>query len=157
MSNKIFKLADANQTVQYWKNQGFNVVFTNGCFDILHRGHIDNLSLSASFGDRLVVGLNSDQSVRRLKGDSRPINDEVSRAILLQALEMVDLVIVFDEDTPLETIKVLMPDVLTKGGDYSIDEIVGANEVIEAGGTVEIIPLTPNLSSSELITKILKL
>lgn len=107
------------------KNNGKKIVFTNGCFDILHRGHVEYLQKAKELGDLLVLGLNSDSSVKRLKGESRPINNEKDRAIILSALECVDYIIIFDEDTPLELIKNLKPDILVKGGDYKIENVVG--------------------------------
>lgn len=127
------------------------VVFTNGCFDILHRGHVEYLAFARELGDRLVVGLNSDRSVRVLKGEGRPINSVEDRAIVLAALESVSAVVVFDQDTPSELIRRLVPDVLVKGGDYSIEGVVGAAEVQEAGGRVVLAPLVPGLSTTNLL------
>lgn len=140
--------------IKSWKNQGLMVVFTNGCFDILHRGHIDYLSKAARLGDRLIIGLNSDKSVRKLKGPGRPIQSEDDRKMLLMALKVVDAVIIFSEDTPRRLISELLPDVLVKGGDYTIDTVVGSNEVLDSGGRVEIIPLTKGKGTTELIKKI---
>ena len=140
-----------------WKFFGKKIVFTNGCFDLLHAGHIESLSQAASFGDILIVGLNNDASVKRLKGESRPIQQEQNRATLLASLYMVDAVVLFEEDTPLELIKKIMPDVLVKGGDYAPETIVGAKEVIANGGKVEIIPLVPGLSTTNLEALIRKL
>ena len=133
------------------------VSFTNGCFDILHEGHISSLSDAAREADFLIVGLNSDASTRRLKGEDRPINSEHARALVLASLLMVDAVIIFEEDTPLELIKSIMPDVLVKGGDYTIDQIVGAREVIAHGGRVVINPLVPGFSTSAIIEKLKKI
>jgi len=127
------------------------VVFTNGCFDILHRGHITYLAQARQMGDLLVVGLNSDASVRRLKGPARPVNDEQSRALLLAALEMVDYVVLFEEDTPYNLILKVKPDLLVKGGDYAIDNIVGADFVKQRGGEVRTIPFVQGFSSSSII------
>lgn len=127
------------------------VVFTNGCFDILHRGHITYLAQARQMGDLLVVGLNSDASVRRLKGPERPVNDEQSRALLLAALEMVDYVVLFEEDTPYNLILKVKPDLLVKGGDYDIDNIVGADFVRQRGGEVCTIPFVQGFSSSSII------
>ena len=121
------------------------IVFTNGCFDILHRGHVTYLAQARQMGDLLVVGLNSDASVRRLKGPERPVNDEQSRALLLAALEMVDYVVLFEEDTPYNLILKVKPDLLVKGGDYDIDNIVGADFVRQRGGEVRTIPFVPSL------------
>ncbi|HTJ11986.1 MAG TPA: D-glycero-beta-D-manno-heptose 1-phosphate adenylyltransferase [Dinghuibacter sp.] len=133
------------------------IVFTNGCFDILHRGHIDCLGKAATFGDFLVVGVNSDASTKRLKGPQRPINKEGDRLLLLAALEFVDAVILFDEDTPYELITAVKPDVLAKGGDYQIDTIVGAKEVLGWGGAVEVIPYEQGYSTTGIIEKINRL
>ena len=127
------------------------IVFTNGCFDILHRGHITYLAQARQLGDLLVVGLNSDASVRRLKGPERPVNDEQSRALLLAALEMVDYVVLFEEDTPYNLILKVKPDLLVKGGDYDIHNIVGADFVLQRGGEVRTIPFVQGFSSSSII------
>ncbi len=148
---------DAIQVINRWKDMGYEVVFTNGCFDILHPGHIHTLSKASSYGDKLIVGLNSDASIKRLKGLSRPINNTESRAIVLSALEMVDMVVVFDEDTPAELLQVAIPDVLIKGGDYKLDEIVGADIIHEHGGRVEIIPFLKGHSTTSIIKKLKKL
>jgi len=130
------------------------IVFTNGCFDILHRGHIEILAQARSFGDILVVGLNSDSSVTRLKGASRPLVGEEDRSCVLAALEAVDYVVVFDEDTPLETIRALEPDVLVKGDEYNHEEIVGSRFVEERGGRVERVPMRKGYSTTSLLEKI---
>lgn len=129
------------------------VVFTNGCFDILHRGHVQYLAEARDLGDCLVVGLNSDASVKRLKGDERPINGQHDRALLLAALESVSHVIIFDEDTPAELIQQVCPDILVKGGDYTLDAIVGADFVIQRGGTVRVIPFVDGYSTTSTIQK----
>jgi D-beta-D-heptose 7-phosphate kinase/D-beta-D-heptose 1-phosphate adenosyltransferase len=136
---------------------GKTIAFTNGCFDILHRGHIASLSDAAKEADILIVGLNSDSSTRRLKGPQRPINNQDARSILIASLLMVDAVILFDEDTPLELILSIQPDVIVKGGDYTVDQIVGAKETIAAGGRVVINPIVPGFSTTGLIEKITKL
>ncbi|CAN5846662.1 MAG: D-glycero-beta-D-manno-heptose 1-phosphate adenylyltransferase [Gemmatimonadetes bacterium] len=130
------------------------VVFTNGCFDILHRGHVEYLSAARALGDCLVIGLNSDESVRRLKGSGRPVNSEGDRAYVLAGLESVDAVSLFHEDTPLDLIRSLLPDVLVKGGDYTIDTIVGANEVIAAGGQVVVAQLVPGRSTTSILRRV---
>lgn len=155
-SHKIKNLEDALLQRKVWKDQHQKVVFTNGCFDILHLGHIDYLEKAKQLGDQMIVGLNTDQSVSKLKGPHRPINNEYARARLLAALEFVDLVVLFSEDTPLEIIKMLEPDVLIKGNDYSIDTIVGAKEVIANGGEVKTIDLVPDYSTTNTIAKINK-
>lgn len=130
------------------------LVFTNGVFDLIHPGHVDVLSESRARGDALVVGINSDESVRRLKGPTRPIRGEADRAYVLAALECVDVVVVFGDDTPLKLIEALKPDVVAKGGDYTIDTIVGAREVKSWGGEAIVIPLTPGHSTTSIIEKL---
>lgn len=130
------------------------IVFTNGCFDVLHYGHVRYLLDAKSLGDLLVVGLNSDDSVRRLKGESRPINGEKERAFVLAALEFVDYIVVFEEDTPKKLIETVKPDVLVKGGDYQIENIVGADFVIQNGGTVTTIPFVEGFSSTRIIEQL---
>lgn len=130
------------------------VAFTNGVFDILHKGHIASLSQAAAEADYLIVALNTDASVKRLKGEGRPVNNQEARAILMASLVMVDAVVLFDEDTPLELIKTIMPDVLVKGGDYTIEEIAGAKEVIANGGRVVVNPILDGYSTTGIIDKI---
>lgn len=138
-----------------WRDDGKGtVVFTNGVFDLLHPGHIDVLTAARGEGDRLVVGVNSDASVRRLKGPARPIRSETDRAYVLAALECVDCVVIFGEDTPLETILALRPDVVVKGGDYNEGTIVGAKEVKSWNGRVVVVPLTPGHSTTSIIEKL---
>lgn len=137
-----------------WKETGETVVFTNGCFDLVHRGHIDSLSKAAAMGTKLVVGLNSDVSVKLLKGENRPLIDQQSRAILLAALFIVDAVILFDEETPYDLISKIVPDVLVKGAEYQIEEIAGFDVVLASGGKVERIELTDGFSTTDLIKKI---
>ena len=139
---------------QWQKPEGRKVVFTNGCFDILHRGHAIYLAQARELGDLLVVGLNTDASVRRLKGPSRPVNNEGDRAFLIASLACVDFVIPFDEDTPAELIRRVQPDVLVKGGDYTLDNIVGADFVLQNGGTVTTIPFVDGYSTSLTLQKI---
>lgn len=142
--------------VQGWKREGKKVVFTNGCFDILHLGHVDYLEKARQRGDKLVLGLNTDSSVRRLKGEDRPLNDQYARARLLAALAFVDALTYFDEDTPYELIKELKPDILVKGNDYLAENIVGADIVIANGGKVETIALVEGFSTTNMIEKIKK-
>ena len=151
IQNKIFDKKSLNQQLHRWRLTDQKIVFTNGCFDILHKGHIRLLSEAASFGDVLIVGLNSDKSVRKLKGEGRPVNNESDRALLLAALLYVDAVILFEEDTPAELIKIILPDVLVKGGDYTINNIVGADTVMAHGGKVEIVPIVQGYSTTALI------
>ncbi len=136
------------------KRQGKKVVFTNGCFDIVHRGHVEYLAKARELGDALVVGVNSDDSVSRLKGPARPVVEEQDRAHVLAALAVVDFVCIFPEDTPLELIRALVPDVLVKGADWSIDAVVGKDVVEAAGGSVRTIEFLPNRSTSRIIEKI---
>lgn len=154
IEEKIMDLAKAQSMIASWKVLGKTVAFTNGCFDILHEGHIFSLSAAAKEADYLVVGLNSDASVKRLKGDARPVNTQHSRALLLASLLMVDAVVIFEEDTPLQLITALMPDVLVKGGDYTIEQIVGSKEVMANGGRVVINPIVAGFSTTGLIQQI---
>lgn len=155
---KIFSGAeDFLPVCRRWKRAGDKIVFTNGCFDILHRGHIDYLARTAGLGDRLIVGLNSDDSVYRLKGAGRPVMDEESRAFILAALFFVDAVVLFNDDTPESLISKVLPDFLVKGSDYEIHEIAGQDTVLSNGGRVETISLVPGFSTSDIIGKIRKL
>lgn len=137
-----------------WHMAKQTVVFTNGCFDILHRGHIEFLSQAASLGDRLIIGLNSDMSAKRLKGEGRPVNNQEDRALMLATMYWIDAVVIFDEDTPLRLIQALMPDILVKGGDYRIENIVGAEDVIKNGGQVLSLNFADGYSTSKIIDKI---
>ncbi|HEY8970806.1 MAG TPA: D-glycero-beta-D-manno-heptose 1-phosphate adenylyltransferase [Puia sp.] len=157
IQQKIFDLPALQHQLRRWRLLGRSIAFTNGCFDILHEGHIASLSDAAREADILVVGVNSDDSTCRLKGPQRPVNPQQARATVLAALLMVDAVIIFGEDTPLELIKIVQPDVLVKGGDYTLDQIVGAKEVMAAGGRVVINPIVPGFSTTGLIEKITKL
>ena len=154
IQHKIFSLSDLKNQVNAWKQAGENVVFTNGCFDIIHRGHIEVLAQTADLGDKLIIGLNSDTSIQKLKGENRPIIDEQARSILLAALSFVDAVILFPEDTPINLISALLPDVLAKGGDYEIDNIVGHEIVQYNGGKVILVPFVDGFSSTTIIDKI---
>jgi len=151
--SKILSLNQMMERVATWKTMRETVVFTNGCFDILHVGHVTLLDDARREGCRLIVGINSDDSVRRLKGPSRPVVDERSRARVLAALEAVDAVVVFDEPTPLELMLALRPDVIVKGGDYEADSIVGAAEVRSWGGRVKIVSFVPGFSTTEIIAR----
>ena len=139
---------------QRWKQERKKVVFTNGCFDIVHRGHVEYLTKAKALGDVLVVGVNTDASVRRIKGPKRPIVSEEDRAIVLAALRMVDYVCLFDEDTPYELIRAVVPDVLVKGSDWSLESIVGRDIVENSGGSVQTVDLVPHRSTSAIIKKI---
>jgi rfaE bifunctional protein nucleotidyltransferase chain/domain len=149
--SKIFDRQILSQRIAMWRFQNKKVVFTNGCFDILHRGHIEYLSKARDLGDVLVVGLNTDSSVKRIKGENRPVQDEASRAQILASLRFVEAVILFDEDTPFELISMIKPDVLVKGGDYTEETIVGADIVKANGGQVVTIPLTAGYSTSRIL------
>ena len=154
LNTKIYSLEELENQVNAWKQAGEEVVFTNGCFDIIHRGHIEVLAQTADLGDRLIIGLNSDTSIQKLKGKNRPIIEEQSRAILLASLEFVDAVVIFSEDTPLKLISALLPDVLAKGGDYEIETIVGHEIVQQNGGKVKLVPFVDGFSSTTIIEKI---
>lgn len=135
---------------------GKTIAFTNGCYDILHEGHIFSLSQAADTADLLVVGVNADASVKKLKGEGRPVNNEHSRALILASLVITDAIVIFEEDTPLNLINVVQPDVLVKGGDYTLEQIVGAKEVMEKGGRVVINPILQGFSTTSIIQKIKK-
>lgn len=153
--HKIKALSQAKTLTDQWKNEGLTVVFTNGCFDLLHRGHIQYLSKAKSLGDKLIIGLNSDSSVRSLnKGIARPLQDQTSRASILAAMECVDIVVLFDQSTPLELIKTVQPNILVKGGDYIAEEVVGFKEVAANGGKTVILDFLPGYSTSNIERKI---
>lgn len=153
-SDKFLTVDKIEKVLSNWRAAGQTIVFTNGCFDILHLGHVQYLEKAAALGDKLVIGLNTDRSVRQLKGSDRPLNREESRGLVLSALGFVDLVCLFDEDTPLELIKRIKPNVLVKGGDYTEETIVGSDFVKISGGLVATIPLTEGFSTTGLIHKI---
>jgi len=157
MVNALLTLEELCLQRQIWKEQGKRVVFTNGCFDLLHPGHITYLQDAKALGDILIVGLNDDASIRRLKGEARPINALQDRATMLAALKPVDAVVAFSEDTPFNLISALLPDVLVKGGDYTVDNIVGADVVQAAGGHVTTISFLEGYSSTRLIQNIIAL
>lgn len=155
IEKKIAQSAEeASRLLNMWKFRNEKIVFTNGCFDILHRGHIEYLAKAAAFGTKLIVGLNTDASVRRLKGETRPVNDEKGRALLLASLLFVDEVILFDTDTPRELIEFIQPDVLVKGGDYRPEDIVGNDIVTARGGQVITIPLVEGYSTTSVISRL---
>ena len=149
----LISFNDINQLLTTYRRENFKLVFTNGCFDLLHKGHLDLLSNAAGFGDKLFVGLNSDTSVKKLKGDSRPIQNEKTRAQKLLELKYVNHVIIFEDLTPQKLIHAISPDVLVKGGDYKKSKIVGAKHVISCGGVVKIVPLTHGFSTTSIIEK----
>lgn len=151
---KIYLQEALLKKVNQWRSENKKIVFSNGCFDILHPGHIYSLMQAAKEGDYLIVGLNADISVKKLKGIDRPVNNENSRAVVLAALNMVDAVCIFSEETPLELIKSILPDVLVKGGDYTIEQIAGAKEVIAAGGKIVLNPIIKGHSTSSIINKL---
>ena len=151
---KIQTWKNAQQTVQHWQDAGERVVFTNGCFDLLHYGHIHYLAEARNLGDHLIIGLNSAASVARLKGEHRPINDEQTRLFQLAAMEMVSAVVVFEEDTPLELITLLKPNILVKGGDWKPEQIVGSNVVLESGGKVRSLAFVEGYSTTSIEDKI---
>jgi D-beta-D-heptose 7-phosphate kinase/D-beta-D-heptose 1-phosphate adenosyltransferase len=151
--DKIFTLNELKLQINRWRLLDKKIVFTNGVFDILHEGHIASLSEAALYGHILIVGINADASVKRLKGESRPVNNEGSRTLLMASLVMVDAVILFEEDTPLNLISTILPDVLVKGGDYIIEQIVGATEVMANGGEVKIVPILEGFSTTGIIER----
>jgi rfaE bifunctional protein nucleotidyltransferase chain/domain len=156
IAGKMLLRERAKAIINLWQFKNEKIVFTNGCFDILHRGHLEYLLQAASLGNRLIVGLNSDDSVSRLKGPSRPVNKIDDRAFALASLRFTDLIIPFEEDTPLELIEFLQPDILVKGGDYTIESIVGAKETIQRGGRVEVLSFKDGYSTTSLINKMKK-
>ncbi len=149
----LISFNNINQLLTTYRRENFKLVFTNGCFDLLHKGHLNLLSSAAGFGDKLFVGLNSDKSVKKLKGDSRPKQNERTRAQKLLELKYVNHVIIFEDLTPQKLVHTISPDVLVKGGDYKKSEIVGAKHVISSGGVVKIVPLTPGFSTTSIIEK----
>ena len=154
IKNKLLSREALETKLAEWRSAGETIVFTNGCFDILHRGHVEYLAQAADLGDKLIIGLNTDASVKRLKGESRPVNDEKSRALLLSALQFVDAVVFFDEDTPYELIKQVQPDILVKGNDYKPEEIVGYDIVTAKGGKVLTIDLVEGFSTTNIIKRL---
>lgn len=156
IQHKIYTQDGLLKQVNAWRVLNKKIVFTNGVFDILHKGHIASLSEAASYGDMLIVGVNADASVKKLKGPTRPVNDENARALLLASLLQTDAVIIFEEDTPLELIKTIMPNVLVKGGDYTIEQIAGAKEVLAAGGEVKIASIIDGISTTKIIDELKK-
>ena len=150
---KVFSLPDLERELKRWRLKNQKIVFTNGVFDILHEGHIASLSEAATHGNILIVGVNTDASVKRLKGPARPVNNENARALLLASLVMTDAIILFEEDTPLNLIKTIMPGVLVKGGDYTVEQIAGAKEVIANGGEVVLANIVEGISTTAIIEK----
>ena len=157
VTGKIFDAETLERRCNMWRSAGKKIVFTNGCFDILHRGHLELLAQAADKGNVLLVALNTDASVKRLKGEERPVTHEQDRMFQLASMLVVDAVCLFDEDTPAEIIQKVRPDVLVKGGDYSIETIVGADFVMSYGGSVEVVPFVDGYSTSNIISTIKKL
>jgi rfaE bifunctional protein nucleotidyltransferase chain/domain len=156
LKKKIFSNKEEfTKTLNFWRFKNYKVTFTNGCFDLIHLGHVDYLSKASDYGDVMIVGLNSDLSTRRLKGQSRPINPEFSRAMVLSAFSFIDAVVIFDEDTPYNLIDFIKPDILIKGNDYLVEDIVGYDIVKANGGTVETIDLVDGYSTSNVEKKII--
>ena len=154
LNQKIISLEELKARIENWKENGEKIVFTNGCFDILHRGHVEVLAKTAELGGKLIIGLNSDSSIKKLKEKNRPILDEKSRSILLAAFSFVDAIVLFSEETPYDLIAEIKPDILAKGGDYKIGGIVGHDIVQQNGGKVITIPLTEGCSTTNIIKKI---
>src|SRR6202012_2151213 len=152
--DKINDLSKLKASIKVWKSKGKKVVFTNGVFDLLHIGHITYMAKAAELGDKLIIGLNSDASVKRIKGEDRPVNDQNSRAFLLASLLFVDAIVIFGEDTPQQLIATLLPDILVKGADYKIENIAGAKEVLANGGEVKTIEFVDGYSSTSIIERI---
>ena len=153
-TDKIYSLPQLLEQLKTWREQGQKVVFTNGCFDLLHLGHVDYLEKARQLGDKLVLGLNTDRSISSIKGPNRPLQDEMSRARVMASLLFVDAVVLFDSDTPLDLIKAVQPDILVKGDDYTVEQIVGQKEVIAAGGQVKTVPLVTGYSTTNIVKKI---
>lgn len=154
IESRILAEDELERILAYWRFKGYTIVFTNGCFDILHLGHVDYLAQAAALGDILVIGVNTDDSVQRLKGNDRPVNSQQARAMLLAALRFVDAVVFFEQDTPLELIRRIQPDVLVKGSDYKADEVVGYDVVMAKGGSVVTVELTEGFSSTSIIDRL---
>lgn len=155
-SSKITTKESLLEILPEWKKQG-KIVFTNGCFDILHLGHVDYLEKARNLGAKLILGLNTDHSIQKIKGPQRPVTDQNSRARVMASMEFVDAVILFDEDTPFDLINELKPDILVKGDDYTVENIVGSDIVLKNGGSVETIPLVKGYSTTNVIEKVKKL
>jgi rfaE bifunctional protein nucleotidyltransferase chain/domain len=154
--SKIYTLSDLKIQTDKWKEKGDKIVFTNGCFDLVHRGHVEVLANTADLGDRLVIGLNSDISIQELKGKNRPIIEENSRAILLASLQFVDAIVLFSQETPEKLIETIIPNILVKGGDYKVTEIAGHKVVLENGGEVILFPRINGFSTTNIVDKIKK-
>lgn len=154
IKSKIYTLSELIEQSKIWRSKGDKIVFTNGCFDLVHRGHVEVLANTADLGDRLIIGLNSDTSIHKLKGEKRPIIDENSRAILLASLQFIDAIVLFSEATPYQLIEAILPDILAKGGDYKVEEITGHELVLRNGGEVILVPFIDGFSTTNIINKI---
>ncbi len=154
--NKVVGFEELQSQVEDWKKASLRVVFTNGCFDMFHPGHLSLLDRASQFGERLIVAINANMSVKKLKGENRPIFDEIERVKTVAALQFVDAVILFSDETPLKLIEACLPDVLVKGGDYQHSNIVGADVVLSNGGKIEIVPLREGYSTSQIIERLSK-
>ena len=154
IKSKIYTLSELIEQSKIWRSKGDKIVFTNGCFDLVHRGHVEVLANTADLGDRLIIGLNTDTSIHKLKGEKRPIIDENSRAILLASLQFIDAIVLFSEATPYQLIEAILPDILAKGGDYKVEEITGHELVLRNGGEVILVPFIDGFSTSNIINKI---
>ena len=154
INDKILDADSLKIRIANWRSQGYSIVFTNGCFDLLHMGHVSYLATAAELGDKLIIGLNSDESIKRLKGADRPIKDLQNRQFILASLTSVDAVIAFEEDTPIKLIEKVLPDFLVKGGDWQPDQIVGADLVLQNGGEVQSLPFIEGHSTTSLVQKI---
>ena len=154
ITSKMYSLSDLKIQSDKWKENEEKIVFTNGCFDLVHRGHVEVLANTADLGDRLIIGLNSDVSIQKIKGKNRPIIDENSRAILLASLQFVDAIVLFSEDTPKQLIETIEPNVLAKGGDYKVEEIAGHEVVLQNGGEVILVPFIDGFSTTNIVDKI---
>jgi len=154
LQNKIYTLDRLMDEINNWKKQNKKIVFTNGCFDLIHLGHVELLARSSDLGDKLIVAINSDESIIKIKGINRPIIEEESRAKQIAALDFVDAVILFNQDNPIEIISLVIPDIITKGGDYKISDVVGHEIVRENNSSVVIIPLTQGYSTTSILDRI---
>ena len=154
IKSKIYTLSELIEQSKIWRSKGDKIVFTNGCFDLVHRGHVEVLANTADLGDRLIIGLNSDTSIHKLKGEKRPVIDENSRAILLASLQFIDAIVLFSEATPYQLIEAILPDILAKGGDYKVEEITGHELVLRNGGEVILVPFIDGFSTTNIINKI---
>ena len=154
IKSKLFSIEELEDKIGTWRENGDKIIFTNGCFDIVHKGHIEVLAKTADLGNKLIIGLNSDNSIKKNKGSTRPIVDEKARAFLLASLCFVDAIILFSEETPINLIKILKPDVLAKGGDYKIETIIGHKEVQDYNGEVTLVPFIDGYSTTSIIEKI---